>query len=119
MREFSFRIPTVGRCHEYQFPAPLETFRRNRTELFHGLLLGSFHFGTRKTPSETVTAADRPARRADETKHFTPAPLPERVRKGFLPFDKDLSWKSGYRTSWARYFNCLATARSATRAVGA
>src|ERR1700722_5557298 len=85
-----------------------ETFRRNLTELSHGLLLRSFHFGSGRRPTRCV----------DEVKDLTPAFLPERVRKGCLPLDKDLSRKSGNRTSWA-VFNCLATALSATRSVGA
>jgi hypothetical protein len=37
------------------------------------------------------TAAERPTRRADEAKDLYTCAPPERVRRDFLPLDKDLS----------------------------
>src|SRR5262249_1432868 len=48
--------------------------------------------------SEIGTTAERPTHAEKNLKEFTPALLPSASGE-LCPLDKDLSWKSGYRTS--------------------
>jgi len=50
--------------------------------------------------SRIGTAAERPTRRAEEPKNLHPRSS-RAHQEGFLPLDKDLSWKSGNRPSCA------------------